>query len=89
MLVATNILLIPAVGRMIFLGKPVPELEFLIVWPLPIYVAIVHDFITKRIIHPVYVIGLVAMLVMRLCLPLRDTETWIKFSKWLATFYGN
>lgn len=46
----------------------------MIVWPLPLYAATVHDLVTKRIIHRVYVVGFVAMLAMRLCLPLRDTE---------------
>jgi uncharacterized membrane protein YozB (DUF420 family) len=89
MLIATNMLLVPAVGRIVFFGRPFTEWELLIVWPLPIYIAIIYDFITKRIIHPVYLIGFLAMLVMRLCLPLRDTDVWTKFCEWLASFYGN
>lgn len=87
MLIATTILLLPAVARMIFLGRPVPEWKFMIVWPIPVYVAMIHDFVSKKIIHPVYVIGVVTMLIMRLCLPLRDTEAWMKVSGWIATFY--
>lgn len=87
MIVATSILLVAAVGRMAFLGQPVPEWKFMIVWPLPLYVAMVHDFITKRIVHPVYVVGVLAMLLMRVMLPLRATEPWLDFTRWLATFY--
>jgi hypothetical protein len=39
MLVATTLLLGPAVGRMIFLGFPVAVWKFMLVWPLPVYLA--------------------------------------------------
>lgn len=87
MLVATNVLLIAAVGRMAFLGRPVPELLFLLVWPLPIYIAVAYDYATKRIVHPVYMIGLAAMVAMRLVVPLRESETWLALTAWLATLY--
>jgi hypothetical protein len=87
MLVATNVLLIAAVGRMVFLGRPVPEPLFLLVWPLPTYIALAHDYATKRLIHPVYVIGLAAMVAMRLVVPLRGTDAWLAFIAWLATLY--
>lgn len=87
MLVATTILLLPAVSRMIFLGKPVPEWKFMLIWPLPVYAGMIHDFVTKKVIHPVYVIGVIAMLLMRLSLFLRETDAWIKISGWFATFY--
>lgn len=87
MLVATNVLLVAAVGRMLFLGRPVPEPLFLLVWPLPIYIAMAHDYLTKRLIHPAYVIGLAAMLAMRLVLPLRGSQTWLALTGWLATLY--
>jgi hypothetical protein len=87
MLVATNVLLIAAVGRMGFLGRPVPTPLFLLVWPLPIYIAMAYDYATKRLIHPVYVIGFAAMAAMRLVLPLRGSETWLALTAWLATLY--
>jgi hypothetical protein len=46
-----------------------------------------HDYVTKRLIHPVHVLGLLAMLGMRLVLPLRATQPWLDFAAWLATFY--
>lgn len=87
MLVATNVLLIAAVGRMGFLGRPVPTPLFLLVWPLPMYIAMVYDYATRRLIHPVYVIGFAAMAAMRLVVPLRDGERWLAFTAWLATLY--
>lgn len=87
MLVATNVLLIAAVGRMGFLGSPVPTPLLLLVWPLPIYIAMAYDYATKRLIHPVYVIGFAAMAAMRLVLPLRGSEPWLAFTAWLATLY--
>jgi hypothetical protein len=87
MLVATNVLLVAAVSRMLFLGKPVPEPLFLLVWPLPIYIAMAHDYLTKRLIHPAYVIGLAVMVAMRLVVPLHDSQPWLAFTGWLATLY--
>ena len=76
MLVAMTLILLPAVGRMAFLGVPVPLWKFMLVWPLPVYLAMVHDFGTKRMVHPVYVIGIAAMLTMRLVLPLNTSPAW-------------
>lgn len=87
MLVATTILLVAAVSRMRFLGTPPPDQWFFLVWPLPVYIAMVHDYATKRLIHPVYVMGLLAMVGMRLVLPWRSSETWLDFTTWLAAFY--
>ena len=87
MLVATTILLIAAVSRIGWFGLPAPEVLFYTVWPLPIYIAMLHDFITKRLIHPVYLIGLAAMVAMRLVLPWRTTDPWLDVTAWLATFY--
>ena len=88
MVAATALLLAPAVGRMVFLGRPVPEPIFLLVWPAPIYIAMAYDYVVKRLVHPVYLLTLFTMLVWRLCLPLRDTEVWLDISTWLAGFYG-
>ena len=87
MLVATTILLVAPVSRMLFLGTPPPEQWFFLVWPLPVYVAMIHDYATKRLIHPVYVMGLLAMVAMRLVLPWRTSEAWLDFTSWLAAFY--
>jgi len=88
MVVASTVLLIAAIGRMHFLGRPVPLHLFLLVWFLPIFAAMAYDYLKKRTIHPVYVIGLAALFVLRLRGYARDTDTWTQMSTWLAGFFA-
>lgn len=85
MVVATTLFLVPAVGRALFLirGETPLLLDWMLVWPVPVYLAMLHDYVTKRLIHPVYVCGWLAMLAERLVLPLRESETWMALSAWL------
>ena len=62
MIVATTILVLPAVSRMSFLGTPVALWKFMLVWPLPVYLLMIHDFYQKRLIHPIYLIGVAEVL---------------------------
>lgn len=87
MIVATTMLVVPAVGRMHFLGTPVPLWKFMLVWPLPVYFLMIHDFRTKRLIHPVYLIGVGSMLAERLVLPIGSTHTWQVIAGWITSFY--
>jgi hypothetical protein len=87
MLVATTLILAPAIGRMAFLGFPVALWKFMLIWPAPIYLAMVHDFRTKRLIHPAYVIGVLAMLTMRLVLPLNTSPTWHALAAHITKLY--
>jgi len=87
MLVATTILVLPAVSRMTFLGFPVALWKFMLVWPLPVYLAMLHDFRTKRMVHPVYMIGIAAMLTMRLVLPLNTSGAWQAVAAHITAFY--
>jgi hypothetical protein len=54
MVVATTLLIVPAVGRLLLQlrGGTPPLLDWMLVWPLPIYLALLHDFVRKRLIHP-------------------------------------
>ena len=72
---------------MFFLGLPIALWKFMLVWPLPVYVAIIHDFRTKRIVHPVYVIGIAAMLAMRLVLPLNRSAGCQAVAAHITAFY--
>ena len=88
MIVATTTLLIAAVGRMRFLGNPGNPALVMLVWSSPILLAMGYDFAKRRIVHPVYVLGLVLLLlespmVRRVA---RGTETWRSLSGWLVTF---
>jgi hypothetical protein len=84
MLLATTVLLIAAVGRMAFLGKPVPTTQLMLVWAAPIYIAMGWDWYSRRVVHPVYLMGIALMLSFRLVLPFRDTQAWMSFATWLA-----
>jgi len=88
MIVATTTLLIAAVARMRFLGTPGHPALVMLVWSSPILLAVGYDFAKRRIVHPVYVLGLVLMLiespiVRRVA---RGTETWQSISGWFVTF---
>jgi hypothetical protein len=87
MLVASTILVLPAVSRMAFLGVPVPLWKFMLVWPLPVYLAMMHDFRTRRVVHPVYVLGIAAMLTMRLVVPLNTSSAWHAVAAHITAFY--
>jgi hypothetical protein len=88
MLVIAALVVMPAIGRMVFLGRPVPEWKFLLIWASPLYLAMAHDLIKRRLVHPVYLVGLGIMLAMRLALPLRLTQAWLDFTAWLASWYA-
>ena len=87
MIVATTILVLPAVSRMSFLGTPVPIWKFMLVWPIPVYLLMIHDFYRKRLIHPVYLIGVAAMLTMRLILPFGSSHAWQSIAAVITAFY--
>lgn len=90
MLVATVILVHPAIGpRMDFLPLPVPLWLFMAIWGTPIYLMMIYDYVKHRIIHPAYVIGLLALIAERLVLPLRTTEVWLTISGWLVPLFQN
>ena len=87
MIMATTILVLPAVSRMSFLGTPVPLWKFMLVWPIPVYLLMIHDFYKKRLIHPVYLIGVVTMLTMRLILPFGSSHAWQSIAAVITAFY--
>jgi hypothetical protein len=87
MIMATAILVLPAVSRMSFLGTPVPLWKFMLVWPVPVYLLMIHDFYKKRLIHPVYLIGVATMLTMRLILPFGSSQAWQSIAAWITAFY--
>lgn len=87
MVFATTTLLIAAVGRMPFpegLRLPLVQLA----WSMPILVAMGHDFWRRRLVHPVYALGLVVLLLegpyaRRF---IRGTGAWQDATAWLATW---
>jgi hypothetical protein len=89
MIVATTSLLIAAVGRMQFLDLPPARILWVyLIWTAPILLAMAHDFWRQRKVHPVYVLGLV-VIVLEGPLgrrPAGQSEGWQSFSGWLATW---
>lgn len=88
MIVATVILIAPAIGRMRFLGTPPQLWQYMTVWPLPLYAAMLQDLRLKRMVHPVYVIGIAAMLAMRLVLPFGSSAIWQNIASKITAFYN-
>jgi hypothetical protein len=52
-----------------------------------VYLLIFRDFYTRRLIHPVYLIAVATMLMMRLILPLGNSHAWHGIAAWITTFY--
>jgi hypothetical protein len=88
-IVATTILLIAAVHRMAFLGgRPPPIPQLMLVWLAPISLGMACDFIRHRLVHPVYLLGIGAIVFLKFGrVPLFKSEAWNIFAGWLTTFY--
>jgi hypothetical protein len=83
MLVAATVLLVAAVGRMPFLrGGPSFIHLRLVVWSVPILLAIAYDFRKQRRFHVVYALGLGALVARLYSVPLSQTEMWSAFARW-------
>jgi hypothetical protein len=82
MIVATTYLLIAAVGRMPFLGEPRNLFLVHLVWATPLLLAMAHDFVRHRRVHPVYVFGLTLLLVSGSAVRgvVRSSEAWLEIS---------
>jgi hypothetical protein len=87
MIVATTSLLIAAVSRMPFLAEP-RILTLHLLWTAPILLAMAHDFWRQRKIHPVYVLGLVVLMLAGPLgrTPMRQSQLWLDMSQWLVTW---
>ena len=85
MIVATTYLLVAAVLRMPILGSPRSQAMFIGLWITPILLAMVHDFGKRRIVHPVYLIGIATLAASGYRDFIRETEMWAGFTGWLAS----
>ena len=84
-ILASVAVMFAAIGRAfttagVLLGDPDAPLggtaARLLLWYSPVLVAMAHDLVTRRRIHPVYWIGVVAMAVAFLRVPYSQTEHW-------------
>ena len=84
MVVASTYLLVAAALRLPFLGSPRSQVLFLAIWLSPIFLGMIYDFISRRMVHPVYVIGVIVLAVSGFRDSLRSTEIWLEFTNGLA-----
>lgn len=79
MLLATVMLLVAAVLR-IRVGMP----ACLSIWLAPVFIAMIYDYASRRVIHPVYVIGLVVLTVIGFSGQLSGTDAWMSIARSLS-----
>ena len=87
MIVASTYLLVAAVLRMPIVGSPRSQAIFIGLWITPIVLAMAHDYVRQRLIHPVYLIGIAALAASGYRDGIRETGMWRVFTEWLATFF--
>ncbi|MYF69462.1 MAG: hypothetical protein F4053_04690 [Proteobacteria bacterium] len=87
MIVASTYLLVAAVLRMPIIGSPRSQVLFIGIWITPIVLAMVHDYVRQRLIHPVYLIGIAALAASGYRDVIRETGMWRIFTEWLATLF--
>ena len=86
MIVATTLLLIAAVGRMTFLGRPWP---LMLVWSSPLLIGAAYDIVRRRAVPWIYLLGVVAILVRAFGARIvGETAAWHDWTAWLATAVG-
>jgi len=78
MLVATVALLFAAVGRMRFIDS-IPLM--LLVWLSPLIVAMAYDWMTRRRVHPAYIIGTAALFVGAMRELVAETNLWLPLGR--------
>ncbi len=83
MIVATTVLLVAAVGRMSFVGRPWP---LLLVWGSPLLLGAAYDIVRRRAVPWIYLLGIVAIVARAFGARLvGETGMWHDWSAWLAT----
>jgi hypothetical protein len=83
MIVATTVLLVAAVGRMTFVGRPWP---MLLVWSSPLLLGAAYDVVRRRAIPWIYLLGVVVIVARAFGARLAgETAVWHEWTAWLAT----
>jgi hypothetical protein len=75
---------------MSFLGQPRSLVLLQLIWSAPILLAMAHDAWRRRLVHPVYVLGLVVLLLEGPAVRglVRGTGAWHDATAWLATWFA-
>ena len=85
--VATCILLIAPAHRMHWFlgGPPPPVVPVLLIWMAPIYIGMIYDWVTRRIVHPVYLLGIAAILFLKFGrIFIARTDAWNGVADWVT-----
>ena len=88
MIIATTNLIVAAVFRAVGLDTPILHLAFVLLWLSPIFIAMIYDFKRKRLVHPVYVTGVIVLTVSSFRGTVATTDTWLAFTQWLANAFA-
>jgi hypothetical protein len=78
MVVATVALLFAALARWNFIASPLARAG---IWLSPIFIGMVHDWITRRRVHPVYILGSIALFLFAFRLPFANSEAWLRIGR--------
>ena len=78
MVSATVALLFAAVGRMAFIQS---QLLFAAVWLSPLLAGMAHDWLTRRRVHPVYMIATAGLCLGALRLLIAESELWLRIGR--------
>ncbi len=54
------------------------------IWLAPIYLAMIYDYLTKRIVHPVYVIGIIVLASTMLRVFATQSEAWLSIARMIT-----
>jgi hypothetical protein len=75
-LLASVALMFAGVGRLWFLGEPTSVPGLIAVWYVPVMLGFAYDLVTVRRVHPVYVVGAIAMGVWLVRIPFGASALW-------------
>lgn len=78
MVVATVALLFAALARWTFVGSGLARAG---IWLSPIFIGMVHDWVTRRRVHPVYAIGSIALFLFAFRLLVANSESWLRIGR--------
>lgn len=87
MVVAATSLIVAGAGRGIRFDAPGTGMYFLFLgaWLSPILIGLLHDVLTRRILHPVYLLGLLVLIVSSFRSSLEGTALWQGLTDLLIT----
>jgi uncharacterized membrane protein YfcA len=86
MIVAATSILVASLGRFTSFDpdSAASHTILLALWMSPILLAMAYDYFRQRIVHPVFVAGVLVLGASSFRDPIRFPNSWINFTHWLA-----